>query len=45
MRCGQRKVKDVDGKERLMWRTRWWMPDGRHGDQPHPRCCSPHRPA
>ncbi|MCE0446839.1 hypothetical protein LT493_26325 [Streptomyces tricolor] len=19
-----------------MWRTRWWVPDGRHGDQPHP---------
>ncbi|MFI9345709.1 hypothetical protein ACIG0D_31275 [Streptomyces sp. NPDC052773] len=32
----QRKVKDVDGKERPMWRTRWWAPDGRHGDQPHP---------
>ncbi|MFC8996241.1 replication-relaxation family protein [Streptomyces rochei] len=36
MRFGQRKVKDVDGKERPMWRTRWWVPDGRHGDQPHP---------
>ncbi|WP_267717283.1 hypothetical protein [Streptomyces sp. CoH17] len=23
MRFGQRKVKDVDGKERPMWRTRW----------------------
>ncbi|MFB7852356.1 replication-relaxation family protein [Streptomyces sp. NPDC056053] len=32
----QRKVKDADGKERPMWRTRWWVPDGRHGDQPHP---------
>lgn len=36
MRFGQRKVKDVDGTERPMWRTRWWAPDGRHGDQPHP---------
>ncbi|MFB6790209.1 replication-relaxation family protein [Streptomyces olivaceus] len=36
MRFGQRKVKDVDGKERPMWRTRWWGPDGRHGDRPHP---------
>jgi hypothetical protein len=36
MRFGQRKVKDVDGRERPMRRTRWWVPDGRHGDQPHP---------
>ncbi|MGV9628561.1 hypothetical protein [Streptomyces sp. NPDC003487] len=36
MRFCQRKVKDVDGKERPMWRTRWWVPEGRHGDQPHP---------
>ncbi|MFB7853277.1 replication-relaxation family protein [Streptomyces sp. NPDC056053] len=36
MRFCQRKVKDVDGTERPMWRTRWWAPDGRHGDQPHP---------
>jgi hypothetical protein len=36
MRFCQRKVKDTGGKERLMWRTRWWVPDGRHGDQPHP---------
>ncbi|MFF4402496.1 hypothetical protein [Streptomyces sp. NPDC001480] len=36
MRFGQRKVKDVDGRERPMWRTRWWVPDGRRGDQPHP---------
>ncbi|MFH8803827.1 hypothetical protein ACH4F6_30205 [Streptomyces sp. NPDC017936] len=35
-RFGQRKVKDLDGRERPMWRTRWWAPDGRHGDQPHP---------
>ncbi|POX55790.1 hypothetical protein C3489_07850 [Streptomyces sp. Ru71] len=26
MRFCQRKVKDVDGKERPMWRTRWWVP-------------------
>ncbi|MEU6557795.1 replication-relaxation family protein [Streptomyces sp. NPDC046915] len=36
MRFCQRRVKDADGKERPMWRTRWWVPDGRHGDQPHP---------
>jgi hypothetical protein len=36
MRFGQRKVKDVDGRERPMWRTRWWVPDGRRGDQPPP---------
>ncbi|MFE3329935.1 hypothetical protein [Streptomyces sp. NPDC059176] len=36
MRYCQRKVKDVDGKERPMWRTHWWVPDGRHGDRPHP---------
>ncbi|WP_052731484.1 hypothetical protein [Streptomyces sp. MBT28] len=36
VRFCQQKVKDVDGKERPMWRTRWWVPDGRHGDQPHP---------
>ncbi|MFJ3664816.1 replication-relaxation family protein [Streptomyces sp. NPDC090119] len=35
-RFGQRNVQDVDGKERPIWRTRWWVPDGRHGDQPHP---------
>ncbi|MER6345339.1 replication-relaxation family protein [Streptomyces sp. NPDC001595] len=36
MRFCQRKVKDVDGRGRPMWRTRWWVPDGRHGDRPHP---------
>ncbi|WP_246112101.1 replication-relaxation family protein [Streptomyces hawaiiensis] len=36
MRFCQRKVKDVDGKQRPMWRTRWWVPDGRHADEPHP---------
>ncbi|MFH9605599.1 hypothetical protein ACH4MK_33505 [Streptomyces rochei] len=36
MRFCQRKVKDTGGKERPMWRTRWWVPDGRHSDQPHP---------
>ncbi|MYX99902.1 hypothetical protein GT045_35160 [Streptomyces sp. SID486] len=29
-------MKDVDGKERPMWRTLWWVPDGRHADEPHP---------
>lgn len=19
-----------------MWRTRWWVPDGRHSEQPYP---------
>jgi hypothetical protein len=33
--CYGSAVKDVDGKERPMWRTRWWAPDGRRGDQPH----------
>ncbi|WP_190078143.1 hypothetical protein [Streptomyces daghestanicus] len=28
-------MRDTDGTERPMWRTRWWAPDGRHGDQPH----------
>ncbi|MGW4994953.1 replication-relaxation family protein [Streptomyces mirabilis] len=36
MRFCQRKVKDADGTERPMWRTRWSVPDGRHADQPHP---------
>ncbi|MFD5099825.1 hypothetical protein [Streptomyces albidochromogenes] len=36
MRFCQRKVKDLEGKERPMWRTRWWVPDGRHSDRPHP---------
>ncbi|MET9197064.1 replication-relaxation family protein [Streptomyces olivaceus] len=36
MRFCQRQVKDVDGRGRPMWRTRWWGPDGRHGDRPHP---------
>ncbi|EST29225.1 replication-relaxation family protein [Streptomyces roseochromogenus] len=36
MRFCQRKVKDADGTERPMWHTRWWVPDGRHGGQPHP---------
>ncbi|MGW7825017.1 replication-relaxation family protein [Streptomyces puniciscabiei] len=35
MRFCRRKVKDVDGRERPMWRTRWWVPGGRYGDQPH----------
>ncbi|MFI8186753.1 replication-relaxation family protein [Actinacidiphila glaucinigra] len=32
----RRQVKDTDGKERAMWRTRWPAPDGRWGDVPHP---------
>ncbi|MFE0654633.1 hypothetical protein ACFVZH_39640 [Streptomyces sp. NPDC059534] len=32
----KRKVKDTDGKERPMWRTRWTVPEGRYGDAPHP---------
>ncbi|XIE81659.1 hypothetical protein AB6O49_34875 [Streptomyces sp. SBR177] len=27
---------DVVGKERPMWPTRWWVPEGRRGDQPPP---------
>ncbi|MGV9761677.1 hypothetical protein ACWDUC_38565 [Streptomyces tricolor] len=29
-------MKDTDGKERPMWRTRWTVPEGRYGDTPHP---------
>ncbi|MEU3743240.1 replication-relaxation family protein [Streptomyces sp. NPDC032198] len=32
----RRKVKDTDGTERPMWRTRWTVPEGRYGDRPHP---------
>ncbi|WP_078594741.1 replication-relaxation family protein [Streptomyces sp. NRRL S-920] len=32
----RRKVKDTDGKERPMWRTRWTVPEGRYRDAPHP---------
>ncbi|MEK8141703.1 hypothetical protein NKH18_01005 [Streptomyces sp. M10(2022)] len=32
----RRKMKDTDGKERPMWRTRWTAPAGRYGDVPHP---------
>ncbi|MFF8604114.1 replication-relaxation family protein [Streptomyces sp. NPDC015232] len=32
----RRNVKDTDGKERPMWRTRWTVPEGRPGDMPHP---------
>ncbi|MFF2721358.1 replication-relaxation family protein [Streptomyces sp. NPDC058011] len=32
----RRKVKDTDGRERPMWRTRWDAPAGRPGDVPHP---------
>jgi hypothetical protein len=32
----RRKVKDTDGKERPMWRTRWSAPDTWSGDRTHP---------
>ncbi|MFJ1804458.1 replication-relaxation family protein [Streptomyces sp. NPDC088180] len=32
----RRKVKDTDGRERPMWRTRWNAPDTWTGDQTHP---------
>ncbi|MFD3484900.1 replication-relaxation family protein [Streptomyces sp. NPDC058665] len=33
----QRTVKDTDGHQRPMWRTRWWTPEHWHGDEePHP---------
>lgn len=32
----RRKVKDTDGKERSMWRTRWTAPADRYGQAPHP---------
>lgn len=32
----RRKMKDTDGKERPMWRTRWRAPESRHGDASHP---------
>ncbi|WP_405434725.1 hypothetical protein [Streptomyces anulatus] len=33
---GAQKVKDTDGRERPMWRTRWTAPDTWTGDQAHP---------
>ncbi|MDX2708233.1 hypothetical protein PV350_36110 [Streptomyces sp. PA03-6a] len=35
----RRQVKDTDGKERAMWRTRWPVPDGRWGTCRIRRCC------
>ncbi|GHH55729.1 replication-relaxation family protein [Streptomyces candidus] len=32
----RRKVKDTDGRERPMWRTRWNAPDTWSGDSAHP---------
>ncbi|WP_371665050.1 replication-relaxation family protein [Streptomyces sp. NBC_01241] len=32
----RRKMKDTDGKERPMWRTRWTAPDTWSGDRTHP---------
>jgi hypothetical protein len=36
MRFYRRTVKDTDGREKAMWRTRWSAPPGRYGDVPHP---------
>ncbi|WP_381805672.1 replication-relaxation family protein [Streptomyces niveus] len=36
MRFYQRTVKDTDGKERPMWRTRWPVPQHRFDDASHP---------
>ncbi|MFC9626201.1 hypothetical protein ACFTXM_41675 [Streptomyces sp. NPDC056930] len=36
VRFFRRKVKDTDGKERPMWRTRWTAPDSWSGDRTHP---------
>ncbi|GGP00259.1 replication-relaxation family protein [Wenjunlia tyrosinilytica] len=32
----KRRMKDTDGRERPMWRTRWTVPAGRIGDVPQP---------
>ncbi|MEU4180921.1 replication-relaxation family protein [Streptomyces sp. NPDC026589] len=32
----RRTVKDTDGRERPMWRTRWMASEDRYGDVPHP---------
>ncbi|WP_232837948.1 hypothetical protein [Streptomyces atratus] len=32
----RRKVKETDGRERPMWRTRWAAPDSGSGDRTHP---------
>ncbi|MEV5687558.1 replication-relaxation family protein [Streptomyces sp. NPDC052164] len=32
----RRRVKDTDGRERPMWRTRWTVPADRYGETPHP---------
>lgn len=36
MRHFRRTVKDTDGQDKPMWRTRWSAPDLRWGDAPHP---------
>lgn len=37
MRFCQRMEEERDGiMQRSMWRTRWWVPDGRRGDMAHP---------
>ncbi|MER7048348.1 replication-relaxation family protein [Streptomyces jumonjinensis] len=32
----RRTVKDTDGREKPMWRTRWTVPASRDGEAPHP---------
>ncbi|GGS23891.1 hypothetical protein GCM10010284_66200 [Streptomyces rubiginosohelvolus] len=32
----RRTVKDTDGQERPMWRTRWAVPEHEYGEAPHP---------
>jgi hypothetical protein len=36
MRHFRRKVKDTDGQDKPMWRTRWSAPDPQWGDATHP---------
>ena len=36
MRFFRRQVKDTDGRERAMWRTRWSSPPPRYGEPVHP---------
>ncbi|MGW0771642.1 replication-relaxation family protein [Streptomyces sp. NPDC002676] len=36
VRFRRRTDKDGGTKKWPMWRARWWVPDGRHGDEPHP---------
>ncbi|MBT2446023.1 replication-relaxation family protein [Streptomyces sp. ISL-43] len=36
MRFLRRRIKDTDGREKAMWRTRWSAPSDRHGETLHP---------